>query len=354
MGARLGIFLALVLTGCSSSAGIRVTLTFDDSVSDAALATVSQFVLHAAGDDTGDFPIPLSRAAQRTERFVYDPSHGAHDIMLSVDADNASGAVEARSGEVTVDGSSVTLVLSATSLPDGGVGDGGMGDLAGTDGMVDLAHAPDLAVAVQAPTFGATTSASNSAPVGSSTLTVASPAGTKNGTLLVAGAYAFNQTTGTPTLSPPSGWLQIGSTQSDSGHHGVAGFWYHTSMGNEGDTYSFTATGDGGNFVVLASYQGAIKNGVESATVALGSLGTNVDFAAVTNNVDASLRIGFALAPVFPTEQWTAPASTNSRSSNGALVWDEVIHAIGSQAAVSGAATDMVLPVTLSAIVSTK
>jgi hypothetical protein len=153
---RTGAVLAvLAIAGCGGpdlGFGVALTLRFDDSVGEQALAGVTELQIVATGDEGYDRALPLTRAAQRVERLVYRPGTATQRITLSILATDAAGQTMAAgsSGEVMlVAGKTreLEIVLSSgTSIDLGGL-DFTPTDLAG----VDLS-APDLASVDLAPT----------------------------------------------------------------------------------------------------------------------------------------------------------------------------------------------------------
>jgi hypothetical protein len=115
---------ALVFVACSMLAvgcagqpgfGVDLTLRFDDSVSDQALAQVNSLAIAASGDDSGTFNIDLGRAAQRVERVVYRPKPDDHTIGLDVSAFAAAPAGSTTPVEIAA-GSQPSITLPATEL----------------------------------------------------------------------------------------------------------------------------------------------------------------------------------------------------------------------------------------------
>jgi hypothetical protein len=94
---RIALSCLLCAAACSAPLdlgfGVAVTATFDPSVSDAQLASVTQLVIDASGDETFSDDDMLGRAAHRTERFVYRPSEDTRRLALTLTAKDGSGNV---------------------------------------------------------------------------------------------------------------------------------------------------------------------------------------------------------------------------------------------------------------------
>ena len=139
------------------ASGVALTLHFDVSVSDAALASVRSIDIAASGDETYATTLPLSRAALRTERTLYLPGPTTRTLAIAIVARDAAGvglavgltgpltlsssaATTARveleapgvptDGGVQPDGGSVASVAVFAGLPGGGGSADGVGDLA--------------------------------------------------------------------------------------------------------------------------------------------------------------------------------------------------------------------------------
>jgi hypothetical protein len=120
-----------------------VTTTFDTSVSAASLARVTQLAIVASGDETYAINEPLTRAIDRTERFVYRPLFDTRRLMLSVAAEDAAGVEIAKgsSAEIQLVANQTTqlqITLYGSIPVDGGsdgptMTDGGSADLLQTD-----------------------------------------------------------------------------------------------------------------------------------------------------------------------------------------------------------------------------
>jgi hypothetical protein len=124
---RMRIALLCLLctaTACGSASlgfGVAVTATFDSNVDGDAVARVTQLVIAASGDETYQADVPLGRAAERVERFVYRPRVGSQHLALSITAEDQDGVpvaqgsaeVQLAAGETTF----ISITLSAAIQP---------------------------------------------------------------------------------------------------------------------------------------------------------------------------------------------------------------------------------------------
>jgi hypothetical protein len=139
---RLAALVLLCTTACSAAPldlgfGVAVTATFDSTVSDATLATVTQIAISASGDETYMADEQLMRAAHRTEGFVYRPLLDTRHLTLTLTAEDADGAAVAKGSSPEIElvaGKTaqleITLFAGGTSPMDGGALDSA-GDGAG-------------------------------------------------------------------------------------------------------------------------------------------------------------------------------------------------------------------------------
>jgi hypothetical protein len=107
--------------------GIDLTLMFADSVSDAAVAGVTSFSIRVSGDETGEYPVTLDRAANRTERLVYRPKLTSRMLSLDVQALGATALIaEGLQASVALlpdHTTPVDITLTAPIMPDASTGD---------------------------------------------------------------------------------------------------------------------------------------------------------------------------------------------------------------------------------------
>jgi hypothetical protein len=128
----LFVLLGVALAGCNSGANlgfaVEVTLSFDPSIPDATVATVTSFEVIGSGDESYDHTIALNRHANRTERFAYLPNDGTRNLSLLVDARDGNGDLVAQgtSGQLTLTAGQTTKIqigLLGKGASDGGVQD---------------------------------------------------------------------------------------------------------------------------------------------------------------------------------------------------------------------------------------
>jgi hypothetical protein len=154
-------FLQLVvlafLAGCGTNYGfgVELTISVDDTVSDAALASVNELVFGAGDDESGTYTQSITPPLARRETLIYRPFPSTRTLTLTVSAVDADGDVVAQgitkeikltSGKATAAGvnlSSVTGVhidLGMDDLGDGSIvspPDGGTAPSAPSDFELD-------------------------------------------------------------------------------------------------------------------------------------------------------------------------------------------------------------------------
>ena len=121
--------VALSASSCGSGqlgAGVALTLHFDVSVSDAALASVRSFDVTASGDETYATTLPLSRAALRTERTRYVPGTSTHMLAIAIVARDAAGVAIANGSTASLTLSASAATATRVELEAPGSGDGGV------------------------------------------------------------------------------------------------------------------------------------------------------------------------------------------------------------------------------------
>jgi hypothetical protein len=145
---RFVLLCTLCAAACSAPLdlgfGVAVTATFDSSVSDAQLATVTHFAIAATGDQAYNTDEPINRAAHRTEGFVYRPEDSTRRLALMLTAEDANDVPIAvgQSSQIQLDAgktAQLEITLFAAMPSDAGVPD------AALDAATD-ASGPDLAV----------------------------------------------------------------------------------------------------------------------------------------------------------------------------------------------------------------
>jgi hypothetical protein len=138
--------LCAAIAGCAAGNGtsLDVTLLFDDSVTDDALARVTRLSFTANGDETGQFNLTLSRPARRAERLIYRPLASTRSLLLTIAADAADGTTVAQGSTPVLSLVPGRTLATAVTLT---------GELGGQDAAVDDVL-PDLASSDEAEVVG--------------------------------------------------------------------------------------------------------------------------------------------------------------------------------------------------------
>ena len=117
---------------------------------------------------------------------------------------------------------------------------------------------------------------SASAPYPSTSLTVAKPAGTTAGDVLL--ATVSHQGGSGRSISPPAGWTNIPGANASDGSNARIHAFYKVATGSEPASYVFTLTGGGGMSIAggVVALQGASTTSPINAAGAASTGGANV------------------------------------------------------------------------------
>ena len=307
------VFAGLGACGGSASTGVQLTMTFDSTVSDEALASVTTLVIRATGDDPEAFPVTLGRSALRTESIVYRPASSTKLLGVAVDASAADARrVASGSTDPVSIAAGATTTLSVTLSADANVD-------AGTDSGTPALG--DSSTPALPPAFVAVTevAAGQSVP-----LTVAPPPGTIAGTLLLAMVTVRGATVNVISIGAPGGWNSLTTASDSSGTSAAAAWFWRVAVANEqSQSYVFTRTSDAPAVVAVASYTGVLANNpfdliFPKALPSNGSLYTYNK----TTTFDHELVVVEAAVPDDLFRAWDSPNSYTTRESSGILVAD--------------------------------
>lgn len=159
--------------------------------------------------------------------------------------------------------------------------------------------------AAAVPSFIATAVASNSS--------IAVPTGTVSGDLMVAFVGGFNPS----TVTPPSGWTQVGSTVTWQSSQYSSALLYRVAGGSEPANYTFTSGSY--NYGIIATYRGATQ--IDASGSIAEKSGTSMSFTGITS-ASGSRLLAF-LHDRDGSVSLTAPSGMTSRvnTTSGFGLW---------------------------------
>lgn len=215
-------------------------------------------------------------------------------------------------------------------------------DLAGSDlGSGDFAPA-DLAPTYAHPTF---VGGSYAEYTDVDTVTVARPAGTTEGVVLLALVAGVNTVTTTePNIDLPSGWSVLSSGHQPGGPPGLAVWLWRYATASEPSTYTFT--GSAPLIAYVAAYAGTVSVGVngpfDNPDSEVGSTAVPATFPTINAVAHDELVVvqAWALDTNGMDGDWTQPSGYTTRNTNVIVSADVVAPNYG--APVGGGTSEFV------------
>jgi hypothetical protein len=154
-------------------------------------------------------------------------------------------------------------------------------------------------------------------------LPVTCPTGVVDGDVMLAGWACATSAASAPTITtPPSGWTQLGATQSfgATGTLAASALYMKIASGETAGTTTYSLTWSGGRIAgSIAAFRGVVNTSVaaaQDATVTVNNTGTtsatSINFPAITSVTPGAWRIGYGGAEVVATsttgQTWLPPA----------------------------------------------